>query len=98
MRRMITEKEADKLRIIKDDKVKGIISIDNEEYGDSEIVLDGDYIEIRSVEVQYIDPEDNQIYFIASHENGIYMDLPIQDPHQKNKLWNDNGIVKISLG
>ena len=41
---------------------------------------------------------DNKRIFYVYGSNSIYMDLPTQDPHQKNKLWNDNGIVKISLG
>lgn len=111
-----------KLRFIKDDETKGIVSLVVEDYGDAEIAFDGDYIEVRSAEVQYINHEDDRTYFIASpkevkvktdfnvlyqnsplfavlpSDNSIRMELPIEDPHDKGRLWNDNGIVKISLG
>ena len=96
MRRMITEKEADKLRFIKDDKANGIISLVNDD--DAKIALDALAVELGGTVIRYIDPEDDDhVYFEASPE-GIYMELPTQDPHNEGYLWNDNGIVKISLG
>lgn len=76
MRRMITEKDADKLRFIKDDEANSIISFINDD--DAEIALDGDDIEIWSVNVQYINPEDDHTYFKANPKNGVYMNLPLK--------------------
>lgn len=94
MRRMITEKEADKLRVIKNDN--GTISLANVD--DAKIALDALAVELGGTVIRYIDPEDDyHVYFEATPES-IYMELPTQDPHNEGYLWNDNGIVKISLG
>ena len=98
MRRMITEKEADKLRYLNDDD--GSIALASGDANDdgTEIALDGDEITLRAAAVQFLNSDDHA-YFMASPENGLYvMDLPTEDPHNQGCLWNDNGIVKISLG
>ena len=94
MRRMITEKEADKLRFIKNDN-DGTINLINDV--NAKIALDGYDVKVWSVGIRYINLADYHTYFIATPD-GIYMDLPTQDPHNKGYLWNDNGTLKISLG
>lgn len=113
MRRMITEKEADKLRFIEDDK-HGTISLVNDD--NAQIKLNVDNVELQGKSFYYYG-DDDDLYFEATpyrvsvynttfetpvftvHPSlGIHMELPIEDPHNKGYLWNDNGIVKISLG
>jgi len=93
---MIPEKESNKLRFLLEDGPNGQIALINEDY--AEVALNGDAVELRGAAVNYYNSDNGHLYFIASPYDGIYMDLPTQDPHIKGYLWNDNGIVKISLG
>lgn len=93
MRKMITEKEADKLNyVITGGGETRLVNDDG-----AEIDLNINDVELWGEGVNFINPENDHDYFHVD-PNGISMNLPSEDPHRRGWLWNDNGTLKISLG